>query len=283
MKTLSVICPLFNAEDFFESLHTTLTNQKDVQIAEIKYILTESQDNTEALLKKHNATYEKIAPQAFSHSLTREKAAMSAKGDIVVFLTQDVEIKDSEFLHKLTQPVINGDAAAAYARQLSKYNNIEKYTRESNYPEQSFTVSKTDIPRLGLKTFFFSDAAGAIDKQIFQKLKGYDKKDFPFSEDMYFAHKLIIHDYKIGYCAEAQVYHSHNLSLKQLYNRYKLTGKFMNQNPEIKKYGTTSSGAKLAKYVLKRILQDRKVKLLLLYPFDMSARYLGMKAGERAK
>lgn len=282
-KTISVICPLYNASEYIKALHQSLLNQKDVNIAEIKYILTECQDSTEKMLKELHCNYQKIHPKEFSHSLTREQAAFNATGDIIVFITQDIEIKNQHFLKNLTSPISSGEVAATYARQISKYDNIEKYTRENNYPEQSFTVSKADISRLGLKTFFFSDAACAINTNIFRELKGYDKKDLPFSEDMYFAHKLIMHDYKIGYCAEAQVYHSHKLSLKQLYNRYKLTGEFMKQNPAIKKYGTTSSGASLAKYILRRIIQDHKIKLLLNYPFDMAARYLGMKAGERTR
>lgn len=282
-KTLSIICPLYNAETYLPAFHEALNSQKNVHIAEVKYVLTKSTDNTKKILDSLKANYEEIESKNFSHSLTREKAALAAKGDIIVFLTQDVEIADQLFLHNLTAPIIDETAAATYARQISKYNNIEKYTREKNYPAKSFTVSKDDIPHLGLKTFFFSDAACAFDAKIFKKLKGYDGKNLPFSEDMYFAYKLIMNNYKIHYCASAKVYHSHQLTVKQLYNRYKLTGKFMKQNPEIAQYGLAHSGASLAKYVLKRILQDHQIKLLIRYPFDMSARYLGMKVGEKSK
>lgn len=279
MKSLSIICPLHNAESFLPTLNQALTEQKDVDIKEIKYILTASSDNTKQILDLIKTNYEEIDAKDFSHSLTRERAAMSAKGDIVVFITQDVEIKDKFFLKKLTTPIAKDEVAATYARQISKYNNIEKYTRENNYPEKSKTVSKDDINELGLKTFFFSDAAGATDAKIFKKLGGYDGKNLPISEDMYFAYKLIMNGYKIKYCADAVVYHSHKFSLKQIYARYKLTGQFMKENSYLDQYGTTNSGANLAKYVLKRLLQEKRFGLLLRYPFDMGARYLGMKAG----
>lgn len=279
--TISIICPLYNAAKYLPSLHQSLTSQKDVNITEIKYILTESSDSTEDILKETHCNYQKIKPEDFSHSLTREKAAMSAKGSILVFITQDVEIKDNLFLKKLTAPIAKGEVAATYARQISKYNNIEKYTRESNYPDKSHIVSQDDINKLGLKTFFFSDAASAIDAKVFKKLGGYDGKDLPISEDMYFAYKLITNGYKIKYCADAVVYHSHNFKLKQLYKRYKLTGQFMKQNSYLDQYGTTESGAKMAKHVFKRLIQEKRFGLLFRYPFDMSARYLGMKAGKR--
>lgn len=281
MKSLSIICPLYNAENFLPALHETLTGQQDVNITEIKYILTKSSDNTKQILESVKANYEEINAKDFSHSLTREKAAMSTKGDIIVFITQDIEIKDKFFLKKLTMPIIKNEVAATYARQISKYNNIEKYTRESNYPDKSKIVSKNDIDKLGLKTFFFSDAAGAIDAKIFKKLGGYDGKNLPISEDMYFAYKLIMNGYKIKHCADAVVYHSHKFSLKQIYERYKLTGQFMKENNYLDQYGTTASGAHMAKYVLKRLLQEKRFGLLVRYPFDMSARYLGMKAGKQ--
>ena len=278
--TISIICPLYNAEDYILKFHESLLKQKNVNILEYKYIMTESNDNTEALLKTNNIPYEKIKKKEFSHSLTREKAAMSAKGNILVFLTQDVEIRDDNFLEKLIAPIINNEASASYARQIAKHNNIEKYTREYNYPTKSHIVSKKDIPKLGLKTFFFSDAASAINTKVFKDLKGYDGKDLPTNEDMYFAYKLIINGYKIKYCAVAKCYHSHNFTLRQLYNRYKLIGQFMNQNPKIAKHGTTRAGGNLAKYTLKKALININIKVLFTYPFNMVVRYLGMRAGK---
>ena len=59
-------------------------------------------------------------------------------------------------------------------------------------PKESKIVSKEDINKLGLKTFFFSDASGAINRKIFNELNGYDEKRLPISEDMYFAYKILI-------------------------------------------------------------------------------------------
>ena len=279
--SVEIICPLYNAEEYIVNLNKMLLKQKNVDILRINYLLTESSDNTEELLKDNNCYYNILAKRDFSHSLTREKYAMESKADIIVFITQDVDIRCDDYLEKLVSPIINGEASATYSRQLTKYDNIEKYTRESNYPSKSKIVSKNDIEKLGLKTFFFSDASAAIKKDVFVKLNGYDHKNLPISEDMYFAYKLIMNDYKIKYCADSVVYHSHNFTLKEIYDRYKLTGKFFKQNSYLDKYGTNSSGASLAKYILKRIFEDHNYKLLVRYPFDMAARFIGMKRGRK--
>ena len=97
---------------------------------------------------------------------------------------------------------------------------------------------------------------------------------------MYFAYKLITNGYKIAYQAESVVYHSHNFKLRQLYERYKLTGRFMKENSYLYKFGVTKSGGNLAIYILKRAIEDKNIKVLIRYPFDMFARYIGMKVGK---
>lgn len=278
---IDIICPLYNAEKYILSLNKSLLMQKKIEIAEIKYILTESKDNTEQLLIKNKIKYKKIRKDEFSHSLTREKEALESNSDILVFVTQDIIIEDEFWLYNLIKDINDNDIVATYSRQLTKFDNIEKYTRESNYPSYDIIKSKVDINRYGLKTFFFSDAASAISTKIFKKLNGYDGKKLPISEDMYIAYKIIMNGYKIKYCSNSIVYHSHDFTLKEIYERYKLTGKFFKENSYLDQYGTTGSGAGLAKYILKRILQEKRIDLLFRYPFDMGARYIGMKVGKR--
>lgn len=277
---IDIICPLYQAENYIEGLHESLLKQENVNINKIQYILTRSTDNSEEILKKNKLNYKLIEKKDFSHSLVRENAAMESKADIICFISQDIVIENNDWLEKLVKPIIDGKADATYSRQLTKFNNIEKYTRESNYPAKSSIKSKKDIKKLGLKTFFFSDASSAIKKDVFTELNGYDGKNLPINEDMYLAHKLITNGYKIGYQADSIVYHSHDFKLKELYDRYKLTGKFFKENSYLDQYGTNSSGGSLAKYILKRAIKDKNINVLIRYPFDMAARLIGMKVGK---
>lgn len=283
MKRIDIVVPLYNAEKYIDALHKSFLMQDKVKINKIRYVLTESTDNTEKYLLDNKIEYKKIKRNEFSHSLTREKEAMDSNSDIVVFVTQDVIIKDKLWLYNLIKDIGKDNIVATYSRQITKYNNIEKYTREANYPSKSKIVSKEDIPELGLKTFFFSDASSAIDTNIFKKLNGYDGKKLPISEDMYIAYKIINNDYKIKYCADSVVYHSHNFTLKEVYDRYKLTGKFFKENRYLDNYGTNKSGGGLAKYVFKRAIEDKNFKVLLRFLPDMGARFIGMKVGKISK
>ena len=280
---IDIICPLYNAEKEIENLNQSIIKQKNVEINEIKYILTESKDNTEEKLKKLKLKYKKIIKQDFSHSLTREKVAFESKADILVFITQDVIIEREDWLYNLTKDIENGKVDACYSRQLCNNNTIEKYTRECNYPAESKIVSKEDIKKLGLKAFFFSDASSAIKRETFVKLNGYDHKNLVISEDMYIAYKLITNDYKIKYCADSEVIHSHTFTLKQYYDRYKDTGKFFKENSYLNKYKVNQAGGSMAKYILRRAIQDKNWSVLVRFIPNMAARFIGMKVGKITK
>lgn len=279
---ISIICPLYNGEKYIENLNCMLLKQEKIELCSIDYILTETKDNSEEILKRIGASYSKIKPSEFSHSKTREEAVFKAKGEIVVLITQDILIKDSLWLYNLTTPIEKGECEASFSRQICDNSTIEKYIREKNYPKESRVVSKESIDKLGLITFFYSDASSAIKKEVFQELKGYDGKRLIINEDMYLAYKIIMKGYRIKYCADSKVVHSHRFTLKQLYKRYYDTGMFLKENSYLLNYRANESGMKLLKYVLKRALQERNIAVLLNVIPNFAARFLGQYFGKRS-
>lgn len=274
---IDIICPLYNAETYIEKLHNSLLKQKDVSISSVKYVLTKSNDKTEFILKELNAEFISIEPRDFSHSLTREMMAKKSNADIIVFISQDIIIKRNDWLYFLTKDIVSGDCEAAYSRQIAEKDNIEKYTREKNYGTLSYVKTKKDIPSMGLNTFFFSDASSAINKRIFKELNYYDGKNFSSNEDQYIAYKLITKGYRIKYCAESEVIHSHDFDFVSLFKRYKATGKFYKQNSYLNNYGTNKAGFSMAWYIFNRIIEERNWRAAIEFFPNMLARYLGMK------
>lgn len=278
---VDIICPLYNAEKYIEAFDKSIKKQKNVDINKIRYVLTKSKDRTEEILKQINATYKVIEPKDFSHSSTREKEAFESDADILVFVTQDVIIKDDMWLYNLVKDIESGKCEAAYSRQICDNNSIEKYTRRYNYPKESCYKTKADIDKMQLQTFFFSDASSAIKRETFVKLKGYDGKVFPTNEDMYIAYKLIMNGYTIKYEADSEVIHSHDFTYKEQYKRYYDTGKFFYQNSYFDKYKVKNSGFNLAMYVLKSAIKDMNFKAIIKFVPNMLARYFGMRKGRK--
>lgn len=281
--TIDILCPLYNASSDFEKLMKGINKQKDVEIKNIIFPVTESDDNTLDLAKSvPNAVIIEIKKEDFSHSLTREKAMRFATADVVIFLSQDVYMSD-ELAAKNLAESINDQVIHAFSRQLTKSKGIEKYTREKNYPKMSYIMSKKDIEKEQIKTFYSSDACSAYNRKKFIELGGFDGKRFQVSEDMYFCRKAILAGYSIKYCAESVVTHSHTLTLKQLYKRYYDIGLFFAQNPEFKEYKPTDSGISLAFYILKMALIRFDIPVLFRWLPDMMTRYIAKKNGENAK
>lgn len=277
--TVDIICPLYNARNYIMDLHQNIKKQKNVEVLSINYVVTKTNDNIEEILESLDCNYEMIEREEFSHSLTRERMANKCKADIIVFITQDVIIKSESWLKNLIRGIEENECEAAFSRQICTNSTIEKYTRERNYPDKSYVKTKEDISKMGINAFFFSDASSAVKREIFVELNGYDGKNFPTNEDMYLAYKLLTNGYRIKYCADSEVEHSHKFTFKQLYKRYYDTGVFFKQNEYLNDYKVNKAGGGMAKYVLKRAIQDKNFKVLIRFVPDMAARYMGMKIG----
>lgn len=277
---ITVICPLYKAKNYIVGLHKSLMMQEKVDLIEVKYLLTNTNDGTENIIKDFEKTSLTVLEmEEFSHSLTREKAAMESNSDIIVFITQDILINDKEWLYKLCKPIEDGRCEAAFSRQICDNTSIERYTRMNNYPEESRIVSKRDIPNLGIMTFFFSDAASAIRTDVYKELNGYDNLDLLTNEDMYFSHKLINKGYRIMYNADAQIIHSHDYKFMQLFKRYFDQGVFLADNRYLLDYKANDSALKLLRFVVTKSLKEGNFKTLFNVIPNFTARYLGNKFG----
>ena len=258
--TVDIICPLYNAKKYIKNLQKSLEMQKDVEILNIRYIVTNTKDGIEDELKKLKC---------------------KSKADLVVFITQDVKIEKDNWLYELIKPIEENEADATYSRQICKdKTSIEYYTRQKNYPDVSKLKTKNDIKDLGMNAFFFSDASSCIKRDVFVKLNGYDHKNFPTNEDMYIAYKLLNNGYRIKYVAESEVIHSHKFTLKQTFNRYKAYGEFLRMEPEVN-VKSTKAGSSLAKFIIREALKDRNFSVIFKFFPDMCARYIGMKVGKK--
>ncbi|WP_143316585.1 glycosyltransferase [Clostridium sp. HBUAS56017] len=276
---ISIICPIYNGEDYIEALNESLMLQESVDIFEIRYILTKSKDNSEKILKNISAKYKVIEPNEFSHSLTREKEVYEAKGDIIVFITQDIIIDDRRWLYHLTKDIVSGLCDASYSRQICENNTIERYTRMKNYSDESRIVSKDDLNRLGIMTYFYSDAASAIKKDVFVELNGYDEKNLLTNEDMYIAYKLINSGYKIKYCSDAKVIHSHKYTYKALFKRYFDQGVFLKQYKCIADAGAGSGALSLVKFVAVNSIKEKNFRAFFDIIPNFGVRFIANKLG----
>lgn len=281
MKISTIILTL-NASKYIEEQLTKIKAQS-LPAHEIIVIDSSSEDNTCALVRKHGIEPIIIKREEFSHGKTRNFAANIAKGDILIYFSQDA-IPSNQFLFERLVKNLTKDEkiAATYARHIPHHNRAkptEIISRLVNYPTYSIEKDLNLLPKMGAKTFFFSNVCSAIKKDVLSQLGGF-KEDVIISEDTVFAAYAIKHGYKIVYVADAHVVHSHDFSPYDYFKRYYLIGKSLGQHKWIIENNCLKKEAgKIVKEQFKYVLKTKKINWIPYIVAENLCKYVGFKAG----
>jgi len=182
-----------------------------------------STDDTPALARAAGLSVTTIARNEFNHGGTRQWAAEHlADFETIVFLTQDALLADPQALSTLLDALhASLDIGAVYGRQLPHYGAtpIEAHARLFNYPVHSALRSLDDRAKFGIKTAFFSNSFAAYRREALHAIGGF-RRNLILGEDTVAAGQMLLADWRIAYCAEAQVRHSHHYSLRAEMARY---------------------------------------------------------------
>jgi len=278
---ISVIIPTLNAEKEIGCLLQCLHNQT-VHPEEIIVIDSGSDDETEIICRKDKkVTFISIERSQFDHGGTRAQAFQQSQGDFVLFLTQDALPADEHYIEHLLSPFHDPAVAMVSGRQIAQKQAslIEKWVRDFNYPPKSNVRTKNDIPVLGIKTFFASNVCSAYRRSAYFAVGGFDSP-ISTNEDMLIAARLIDSGYKVAYCAEAEVIHSHRLSLKQQFVRNYNIGAFMRKNARFfQNVPASSEGMKMARYVLSHLLKEKKIFLSIYFCIECAVKMVAYRLG----
>nr|WP_041275132.1 glycosyltransferase family 2 protein [Desulfotomaculum nigrificans] len=216
----SLIIPTLNAGSSFELLLQSI-NKQNVVPKQIIVIDSESDDDTANIARKYGCNVIPINRRDFNHGATRQFGAEYTDVDVVVFLTQDIILADENSLEKIIDCFHDPAVGAAYGRQLPHKNAlpIGAHARLFNYPPDSRVKTLDNAQELGIKATFISNSFAAYRKAALKEVGGFPDNVI-LSEDTYVAAKMLLAGWKVYYCAEAQVYHSHNYSVWQEFRRY---------------------------------------------------------------
>ena len=155
--SISVIIPTFNGAATLGEFFAALKRQH-VQPDEILVCDSSSEDTTVAICRAAGANVHIIDKAAFDHGGTRTSLAKLAKGEILVFFTQDAILATRDALNLLIAPLLLHDqVVCAYGRQLpgKDASPVAAHLRLFNYPPQSMVRDFSDRYRHGLKDNFY--------------------------------------------------------------------------------------------------------------------------------
>lgn len=281
MKFLLCI-PTYNAGSLWCDWIEAYQSQS-LKASQVIIIDSSSSDETAKLSEEAGFCVHSISQSVFNHGGTRNQAVKFSEdfADIVVFMTQDAILASSDSLINLLAPFSDPEVAAVCGRQLPHHNAtpLAAHARYFNYPPESKVKSQADISILGIKTAFMSNSFAAYRLSVFEELGGFPDNTI-LAEDMYLTAKMILSGYKVAYCAEAIVFHSHNYTLKQEFQRYFDTGVFQQKQKWIQqKFGRATSEGK--RFVLSELkfLSIKSPLLISKAILSTLAKLIGFKLG----
>lgn len=232
---ISLCIPTHNASFLWQEW-IRCYQQQTIKAEKVIVVDSSSTDQTVLLAEQAGFFVQKITKSDFNHGGTRNLAVelIGENCEIVVFMTQDALLAEPKSLENLLLPFSDPNVAAIYGRQLPHQdaNPLAAHARLFNYPDQSRIKSRNDVVELGIKTAFMSNSFAAYRLSIFKELGGFPPHTI-LAEDMWLTAKILLAGYKVVYCAEAKVHHSHNYTLTQEFQRYFDTGVFQASEPWI--------------------------------------------------
>jgi rhamnosyltransferase len=279
---LSVIIPTYNAK---EELSQLLLRLEEQTISfELIIIDSSSTDGTTELAYSCADKVIIIEQKDFDHGKTRTLAAKEASGDILLFLTQDALPVKKTTLETLIHTLEDPSIGAVYGRQLPKKESslFGSHLRYFNYPETSYVRYYEDRIYYGIKTAFLSDSFAAYRKEALKTI-GWFKDGLIVGEDMYAGANLLQHGYAIAYCTEAEVYHAHNYTPIQEFQRYFDIGVFHTREVWLlDTFGKTEGeGGRYVRSELNYLLKKHAYFLIPEFLIRNSMKFIGYKLGKQ--
>ncbi len=286
MEKADIIIPVYKPDGKFLTLieklgkQSVLPNRIIIMNTEQKYYDrliygTSFQKEHRDMVVKH------LSRREFDHGRTRNRGVQYSDTDFFIMMTQDAVPADEYLVERLLEQLGKENVAVAYARQLAAEDSseIEKYTRNFNYPEQSKIKTKADLETLGIKTFFCSNVCAAYNRKIFDALGGFVKHTI-FNEDMIYAARAVEAGYGIAYTAEARVVHSHDYSNRKQFQRNFDLGVSQAQHPEVfAAYPSESEGIRLVRQLIRHLRESGHRSQIPHVVMQSGARYIGYQLG----
>lgn len=285
---VDVIIPVYRPDEKLERLIEKLKIQtmKPAHILFLQTMVGDSEDERveEVLKRAENMKIIPVGKDEFDHGGTRNQGASLSEAEYMLFMTQDAVPEDEYLIENMYRHITSEEKiATAYARQTpgEAAGVIESYTRMFNYPEESSVKSSDDLKRLGIKTYFCSNACAMYKKSVYEELGGFVTETI-FNEDMIFASRVIGAGYKIAYAADARVVHSHKYTYREQLTRNFDLGVSQRQYREIfESIKSESEGIRLIKDTIRHLVRCGKWYLIPDLIFQSGFKFIGYRLGLR--
>jgi glycosyltransferase involved in cell wall biosynthesis len=228
MPEITVALPVLNAGPLLDEVLAAVRGQRwrgDVQLLVAD---SGSSDGSAQVARRHGAEVFAVAPGAFAHGPTRNELMRRARGEVVVFLTQDATPADEGWLERLVAAFdLADDVALAFGPYRPRPAASPPVARElteyfaSMSPNGEVVIDRATAGGawrgVSERATFFTDANGAVARWAWERVPF---PDVPYAEDRLLALRMLEAGFAKAYVPDAAVVHSHEYAAWDLLRRY---------------------------------------------------------------
>lgn len=207
-KETTVIVRTMNNEEIITKTLKALFSQtyKDFELLVVD---SGSKDKTLEKLAFYEHRLIKIKPEDYHPGIVLNKAIKQTKTKLIVFLNSDTVLLHKNCLEKLVSQLKDEKTSAVYARQVARPEAHPWVKRDYEAAFPKFGDSPAWM--------YYSLPFSGIKKQVWEKNPFYTQSWA--SEDTKMGYDLNKKNLLVKYLPQVLVMHSHNYSLKQIFNR----------------------------------------------------------------
>jgi rhamnosyltransferase len=218
---ISIVIPAKDGgADLVRCLDAISAQEVDEEV-EVVVIDSSSTDGSSAEAERRGAIVHTIPAGEFHHGRTRNLGASLARGDVLVFTSQDAYAATDSWLRNLVAP-FGGDhrVAGVYGRQLPHHDARppERYFLDFLYGAAPRTQRLVPDQELDFEITLFSNVNSAMTRKTWQEYPF--AEDIVMSEDQEWSRRVLLAGLEIVYEPKAAVHHSHPYSLASAFRRF---------------------------------------------------------------
>lgn len=178
---------------------------------EVVLIDSGSTDGTVEIAREYGCKITTITKEEFSFGRSLNRGCAFGSGDILVLISGHCVPVDEHWLQNLCQPLMDGVCSYTYGRQVGDDDShySERRIFAKYFPEESA------LPQEG---FFCNNANSAVLRSAWEEYQ-FDE-DLTGLEDMELAKRMVANGHKVGYVAEAPVFHHHDETWTSVRRRF---------------------------------------------------------------
>lgn len=217
---ISIVIPVKDGGEDLVRCLDAIARQRIDETIEVVVVDSGSRDGSVERARERGARVHTIPPTEFHHGRTRNLGCELARGDTLVFTSQDAYAASDSWLARLTAPLDGEGVAGVYGRQLPHLDAHppERYFLDFLYGPDPRMQRLTPDGGLSFEVTLFSNVNSALRRRTWEAYPFAD--DLVMSEDQEWSRRVLRAGMSIVYEPDAAVHHSHAYSIADALRRF---------------------------------------------------------------